>query len=67
MVETEMRNRMNDQKKMYEVKIDILNKRIQTQQVQISQLSKTTKRSTKESAKEREKDNSSGTDSPNVN
>ncbi|KAG5681962.1 hypothetical protein PVAND_011362 [Polypedilum vanderplanki] len=66
-IETEMRNKMTEQKKLYETKIDILNKKIQTQQVQIAQLSKTTKRSTKESVKEREKDNSSGTDSPNAN
>lgn len=67
-IETEMRNKMTEQKKLYDTKIDILNKKVQMQQVQIAQLSKTTKRSAKESAKEREKDNSgSGTDSPNTN
>jgi outer membrane murein-binding lipoprotein Lpp len=59
---------MTDQKKLFDTKVDILSKKVQTQQVQIAQLSKNTKRITKESgAKEREKDNSSGTDSPNVN
>lgn len=62
-----MRNKMTDQKKTFETKIDILSKKIQTQQVQIAQLSKSNKRSAKESVKEREKDNSSGTDSPNTN
>lgn len=58
---------MTDQKKVYDAKVDILSKKIQNQQVQIAQLSKSTKRSAKESVKEREKDNSSGTDSPNTN
>jgi hypothetical protein len=58
---------MTDQKKVFEAKIDILNKKCQTQQVQIAQLSKSSKRSTKESVKEREKDNSSGNDSPSTN
>jgi chromosome segregation ATPase len=66
-IETEMRTRMTDQKKVFETKCDIMNKKIQHQQVQIATLSKSTKRSTKESVKEREKDNSSGTDSPNTN
>lgn len=58
---------MADQKKVFDSKFDIMNKKIQQQQVQIATLSKTSKRSTKESIKEREKDNSSGTDSPNTN
>lgn len=58
---------MTDQKKVFETKCDIMNKKIQQQQVQIATLSKSNKRTTKESVKEREKDNSSGTDSPNTN
>lgn len=58
---------MADQKKVHDTKVDIMNKKIQHQQVQIATLSKSNKRSTKESLKEREKDNSSGTDSPNTN
>lgn len=66
-IETEMRTKMTDQKKVFETKVDILNKKIQHQQVQIATLSKSTKRTTKESVKEREKDSGSGTDSPNTN
>lgn len=58
---------MTDQKKVFETKCEIMNKKIQHQQVQIATLSKSNKRSAKESVKEREKDNSSGTDSPNTN
>lgn len=73
-METEMRNKMNDQKKIYDAKIDVLNKKVQTQQVQIAQLSKSSKRTTnvKESIKEQEKDNvnsssPNNSDSPNTN
>lgn len=68
-----MRNKMTDQKKVYDAKLDFLNKKVQTQQVQIAQLSKGNKRTAnaKESVKEREKDivNSSpnNSDSPNTN
>ena len=64
---------MTDQKKVFEAKIDILNKKIQTQQVQIAQLSKGKRManaSVKESVKEREKNNNSSpnnSDSPNTN
>lgn len=66
-----MRIKMTDQKKVFDAKLDFLNKKVQTQQVQIAQLSKTGKRtSAKESVKEREKDNNSSpnnSDSPNTN
>lgn len=59
---------MTDQKKVFDAKLDFLNKKVQAQQLSLAQLSKSTKRSAKESVKEREKDNSgSGTDSPNTN
>lgn len=73
-IETEMRTKMTDQKKLYDIKIDTLNKKVQTQQVQIAQLSKSNKRipaSVKESVKERDKDNNNSSpnnsDSPNTN
>jgi hypothetical protein len=72
-MENEMRNKMTEQKKVFDTKLDVLNKRVQTQQVQIAQLSKTGKRTTnaKESVKEREKDNNNSSpnnsDSPNTN
>jgi hypothetical protein len=64
-----MRNKMTDQKKEFEAKFDMLNKKIQTQLVQIAQLSKSkpSKRLAKESIKEREKETSSGTESPTTN
>lgn len=58
---------MTDQKKLYDIKIDTLNKKVQTQQVQIAQLSKSGGKramaSIKETVKEREKDNNNS--SPN--
>lgn len=69
-----MRNKMTDQKKLSDMKLDTLNKKIQNQQVQIAQLSKSGKRTTasvKEIVKEREKDNNNSSpnnsDSPNTN
>lgn len=69
-----MRTKMTDQKKLYDIKFDTLNKKCQTQQVQIAQLSKSGKRtaaSVKEIVKEREKDNNNSSpnnsDSPNTN
>lgn len=61
-----MRNKMTDQKKVFDTKIDFLNKKVQTQQVQIAQLSKSGNKraaSMKEIVKEREKDNNNS--SPN--
>jgi hypothetical protein len=69
-----MRNKMSEQKKLSDMKLDTLNKKIQNQQVQIAQLSKSGKRtnaSAKEAVKEREKDNNNSSpnnsDSPNTN
>lgn len=66
-----MRNKMTDQKKVFDTKIDVLSKKVQNQQVQIAQLSKSKRTSAKESVKEREKDNNNSSpnnsDSPNTN
>lgn len=67
-----MRNKMKDQEKVFESKLDVLNKKIQNQLKEIAQLSKVQKRNErialKESAKvEKESANSSGTDSPIIN
>lgn len=65
-----MRNKMKDHDRVFDAKIDVLNKKVQGQQKEIAQLSKGQKRSTvKELMKEKEKDNtsSSGTDSPITN
>lgn len=64
-----MRNRMKDQERVTEIKLDVLNKKIQLQLKEIAQLSKSYKRNErialKESAKvEKDINNSSGTDSP---
>ena len=65
-----MRNKMKEQEKIFESKLDVLNKKIQNQLKEIAQLSKVHKRNErialKESAKI-EKENSSGTDSPVIN
>lgn len=65
-----MRNKMKEQEKIFESKLDVLNKKVQNQLKEIAQLSKVQKRNErialKESAKV-EKDNSSGTDSPIIN
>lgn len=73
-MENEMRNKMTEAKKVFDAKIDFLNKKVQTQQVQIAQLGRATgKRTTnvKETVKEREKDNNNSSpnnsDSPNTN
>lgn len=61
---------MKEQEKIFESKLDVLNKKIQNQLKEIAQLSKVHKRNErialKESAKI-EKENSSGTDSPVIN
>lgn len=67
-----MRNKMKDQERVYETKLDVLNRKIQVQLKEIAQLSKSQKRNEriaiKESAKiEKDNNNSSGTDSPNTN
>lgn len=69
-IENDMRLRMKDQERVYEAKLEVLNKKIQGQLKEIAQLSKSQKRNErialKESAKiEKETTNSSGTDSPN--
>lgn len=65
-----MRNKMKEQEKIFESKLDVMNKKIQNQLKEIAQLSKVHKRNErialKESAKI-EKENSSGTDSPVIN
>lgn len=65
-----MRNKMKDQEKVFDSKLDVLSKKVQGQLKEIAQLSKVQKRNErialKESAKI-EKDNSSGTDSPITN
>lgn len=67
-----MRNKMKDQERVYETKLDVLNKKVQMQLKEIAQLSKSQKRNEriamKESAKiEKDNNNSSGTDSPSTN
>lgn len=61
---------MKDQEKVFESKLDVLNKKVQGQLKEIAQLTKVHKKNErlalKESAKV-EKDNSSGTDSPITN
>jgi len=69
-IELEMRNKMKDQEKIYETKLDVLNRKVQMQLKEIAQLSKLQKRNERIANKEStkvEKDNSSGTDSPNTN
>lgn len=63
---------MKDQERVYETKLDVLNKKVQMQLKEIAQLSKSQKRNEriamKESAKiEKDNNNSSGTDSPSTN
>lgn len=71
-----MRNKMKDVERVYDTKLDFLNKKVQAQLKEIAQLSKSQKRTErlamKESAKIVEKEikennNSSGTDSPITN
>lgn len=68
-----MRNRMKDQEKVFESKLDVLNKKVQNQLKEIAQLSKSQKRNERMALKESAKvekeivANSSGTDSPNTN
>ena len=62
-----MRNKMKEIERLNDIKIEILNKKMQLQLKEIAQLSKSTKRITaKDSIITKEKD-SSGTESPNVN
>lgn len=69
-----MRNKMKDQERVFDAKLDVLNKKVQMQLKEIAQLSKTQKRNErierKENAKnqiEKDNNNSSGTESPNTN
>lgn len=66
-----MRNRMKDQEKVFDTKIDVLNKKVQMQLKEIAQLTKSHKRNErlalKESAKLEKDNNSSGTNSPITN
>lgn len=71
-----MRTKMKDVERVYDTKLDFLNKKVQAQLKEIAQLSKSQKRNErlamKESAKIVEKEikennNSSGTDSPITN
>lgn len=65
-----MRNRMRDQERVFDTKIDVLNKKVHMQLKEIAQLSKPYKRNERialkqENAKiEKDNNNSSGTDSP---
>lgn len=63
-----MRNRLRDQEKVFETKLEVLNKKVQTQMKEIAALSKSQKR-VKESKVEKEivtNVNSSDNDSPNT-
>lgn len=66
-----MRNKMKDQERVYESKLDVLNRKVQLQLKEIALLSKSQKRNERFTVKENakiEKDiNSSGTDSPITN
>ncbi|CAO1406737.1 unnamed protein product [Diamesa serratosioi] len=65
--ENEMRNKLKEIERLNDIKIEILNKKMQLQLKEIAQLSKSTKRiAVKDSIIAKEKD-SSGTESPNVN
>ncbi|CRK92746.1 CLUMA_CG006234, isoform A [Clunio marinus] len=72
-IETEMRNKMKDQERLYETKLEVLNKKVQNQLREIAQLSKSQKRIERtmvtESGKIEKQNNnsSSGNDSPNTN
>lgn len=61
-----MRNKMKEIERLNDIKIEILNKKMQLQLKEIAQLSRSTKRTVKDSIITKEKD-SSGTESPNVN
>jgi hypothetical protein len=62
---------MKDQEKVFEMKLDVLGKKVQMQLQEIAQLSKSQKRNErlamKESAKLEKDNNSSGTNSPLTN
>jgi hypothetical protein len=62
---------MREQEKVFEMKLDVLNKKVQMQLKEIAELTKSHKRNErlamKESAKVEKENNSSGTDSPNTN
>lgn len=63
-----MRNRLRDQEKVFDTKLDVLNKKVQSQMKEIAALSKSQKR-VKESKVEKEivtNVNSSDNDSPNT-
>lgn len=69
-----MRNKMKDQERVFDAKLDVLNKKVQNQLKEIAQLAKSQKRNErierKENAKikiEKDNNNSSGTESPNTN
>lgn len=65
---------MKDQERVFDAKLDVLNKKVQNQLKEIAQLAKSQKRNErierKENAKikiEKDNNNSSGTESPNTN
>jgi len=63
---------MKDQERVFDTKVEVLNKKVQMQLKEIALLSKSQKRNEriaiKESLKvEKDNNNSSGTDSPNTN
>jgi hypothetical protein len=61
-----MRNKLKDQERVYETKLDVINKKVQMQMKEIAQLSKSQKR-VKESVRiEKETINSSDNDSTNT-
>lgn len=62
-----MRNKLKDQERVFETKLDVINKKVQMQMKEIAQLSKSQKR-VKETVKviEKETINSSDNDSTNT-
>lgn len=69
-----MRNKMKEQERVFDAKLDVLNKKVQMQLKEIAQLTKSQKRTErierKENAKiqiEKDNNNSSGTESPVIN
>lgn len=66
-LENEVRNKLRDQEKIFDTKLEVLNKKVQTQMKEIAALSKSHKR-VKESKIEKEitTTNSSDNDSPNT-
>lgn len=65
-METEMRNKMKNMEKEHEVKVDTLNKKIQTQLKEIATLSKSNKRDRFAATRENANNSGSGTDSPST-